>query len=198
MISPRAENLSESFEEWNNRSILGDNDTKLYFSTIYNIVPPPQWSNDHVPPYLSRRFRASPGVSRGGSAPFCWRSRNQQVPCESLVPFFSQERNCQCGRHEPTKAKTFLKFWFEAECILPPAPNGSLHKTKISLWACAAHSRASLKLDTISRFGLRKNDKLSTRQSLQLPFFPSFTTKFSNFTGVPRWIKGRESPWIGT
>ena len=31
------------------------------------------------------------GVSRGGSAPFCWRSRNQEVPCESLVPFFSQE-----------------------------------------------------------------------------------------------------------
>ena len=25
------------------------------------------------------------GVSRGGSAPFCWRSRNQEVPCESLV-----------------------------------------------------------------------------------------------------------------
>ena len=38
LISPRAENLSESFEVWNNRSILGDNDTKLYFSTIYNIV----------------------------------------------------------------------------------------------------------------------------------------------------------------
>ena len=78
---------------------------------------------------------------RRGSSPFRWRSRNQQVPCESLDTFFSQERNCQCGRHEPTKAKTFLKFWFEAECILPPAPNGSLHKTKISLWACAAHSR---------------------------------------------------------
>ena len=56
------------------------------------------------------------GVSRGGSAPFCWRSRNQEVPCESLVPFFSQERNCQCGRHEPTKAKTFLKLWFETDC----------------------------------------------------------------------------------
>ena len=68
------------------------------------------------PPYLSRRFRASLGVSRGGSAPFCWRSRNQEVPCESLVPFFSQERNCQCGRHEPTKAKTFLKLWFETDC----------------------------------------------------------------------------------
>ena len=78
--------------------------------------------------------------NRRGDSPFCWRSRNQPVPCESLVPFFSQERNCQCGRHEPTKAKTFLKFWFEAECILPPAPNGSLHKTKISLWAYAAHS----------------------------------------------------------
>ena len=46
----------------------------------------------------------------------CWRSRNQEVPCESLVPFFSQERNCQCGRHEPTKAKTFLKLWFETDC----------------------------------------------------------------------------------
>ena len=135
---------------------------------------------------------------RRGSSPFRGRSRNQQVPCESLDTFFSQERNCQCGRHEPTKAKTFLKFWFEAECILPPAPNGSLHKTKISLWAYAAHSRASLKLDTISRFGLRKNDKLSTRQSLQLPLSPSFTTKFSNFTGVPRGGKGREFPCIGT
>ena len=79
---------------------------------------------------------------RRGNSPFCWRSRNQEVPCESLVPFFSQERNCQCGRHEPTKAKTFLKLCFEAECIysiLLPAPNGSLHKTKVSLWAYAAH-----------------------------------------------------------
>ena len=70
----------------------------------------------HASPYLSRKFRVPLGVSRGGSAPFCWRSRNQEVPCESLVPFFSQERNCQCGRHEPTKAKTFLKLWFETDC----------------------------------------------------------------------------------
>ena len=55
LISPRAENLSESFEEWNNRSILGDNDTKLYFSTIYNIVSPPQSLRD-VPPRLPRKF----------------------------------------------------------------------------------------------------------------------------------------------
>gem|GEM_PF-6937473 len=73
------------------------------------------------------------GVSRGGSAPFCWRSRNQEVPCESLVPFFSQERNCQCGRHEPTKAKTFLKLCFEAECrdnVLVSAPNGHFCKNE--------------------------------------------------------------------
>ena len=78
------------------------------------------------------------GVSRGGSAPFCWRSRNQEVPCESLVPFFSQERNCQCGRHEPTKAKIFLKLWFEVECIYRiwvSAPNNTFAKTKVSLCA---------------------------------------------------------------
>ena len=40
LISPRTENLSESFEEWNSRSILGDNDAKLYFFTSYNIVSP--------------------------------------------------------------------------------------------------------------------------------------------------------------
>ena len=56
LISPRAENLSESFEEWNNRSILGDNDTKLYFSTIYNIVSPPQSLRD-APPCLSQKPR---------------------------------------------------------------------------------------------------------------------------------------------
>ena len=65
LISPQAKNLSESFEEWNNRSILGDNGTKLYFSTIYNIVSPPQSLRD-VPPYLPRKFYASPGgVERG-------------------------------------------------------------------------------------------------------------------------------------
>ena len=65
LISPRTENLSESFEEWNNLSILGDNDTKLYFSTIYNIVSPPQSLRD-VSPRLSRKFYASPGgVERG-------------------------------------------------------------------------------------------------------------------------------------
>ena len=145
-----------------------NNDAKLYFSTIYNIVLSPQSLRD-APPRLPQKLRASLGVSRGGramfslqqkialaviapenltkldsplgvsrggSAPFCWRSRNQEVPCESLVPFFSQERNCQCGRHEPTKAKTFLKLCFEAECIysiLLPAPNGSLQKLKVSL-----------------------------------------------------------------
>ena len=56
LISPRAENLSESFEEWNNRSILGDNDTKLYFSTIYNIVSPPQSLRD-APPHLLHKPR---------------------------------------------------------------------------------------------------------------------------------------------
>ena len=54
LISPRAENLSESFEEWNNRSILGDNDTKLYFSTIYNIVSPPQSLRDVPPPFITK------------------------------------------------------------------------------------------------------------------------------------------------
>ena len=133
--------------------ILGDNDTKLYFSTIYNIVPPPQWSNDHVPPYLSRRFRASPGVSRGGSAPFCWRSRNQQVPCESLVVkrslTFLLQRKYPRGAGAgslPVKETGLLKLRFEAECIysiLLSAPNGSLHKTKVSLWAYAAHPVSS-------------------------------------------------------
>ena len=142
-----------------------NNDAKLYFSTIYNIVLSPQSLRD-ASPRLSRKFRASLGVSRGGramfslqqkialaviapenltkldsplgvsrggSAPFCWRSRNQEVPCESLVPFFSQERNCQCGRHEPTKAKTFLKLCFEAECrdnVLVSAPNGHFCKNE--------------------------------------------------------------------
>ena len=77
--------------------------------------------------------------SREGATPsLCWRSRNQEVPCESLVPFFSQERNCQCGRHEPTKAKTFLKLCFEVECIYSiwdSAPNNTFEKTKVSLCA---------------------------------------------------------------
>ena len=142
-----------------------NNDAKLYFSTIYNIVLSPQSLRD-APPRLPQKLRASLGVSRGGramfslqqkialaviapenltkldsplgvsrggSAPFCWRSRNQEVPCESLVPFFSQERNCQCGRHEPTKAKTFLKLCFEAECrdnVLVSAPNGHFCKNE--------------------------------------------------------------------
>ena len=49
----------------------------------------------------------------------------------SLVPFFTQERNCQRGRHEPTKTRLFLKLRFEAECIysiLTSAPNDSLPK----------------------------------------------------------------------
>ena len=44
------------------------------------------------------------------------------------------------------------------------------------MWACAAHPRVSLKLDTVSRFGLRKNDKLSTRKSLKLPHGPLEST----------------------
>ena len=67
LISPQAKNLSESFEEWNNRSILGDNDTKLYFFTIYNIVSPPQSLRD-VPPYLPRKFRVSLGCRKGTGA----------------------------------------------------------------------------------------------------------------------------------
>ena len=50
-----------------------------------------------------------------GNSPFCWRSRNQEVPCESLVPFFSQERNCQCGRHEPTKLKLYFTLNLEVK-----------------------------------------------------------------------------------
>ena len=68
LISPQAKNLSESFEEWNNRSILGDNDTKLYFFTIYNIVSPPQSLRD-VPPHPSRKFGTSPGGIEGGTPP---------------------------------------------------------------------------------------------------------------------------------
>ena len=44
------------------------------------------------------------------------------------------------------------------------------------MWACAAHSRASLKLDTISRFGLRKNDPLGTRQLFKSPHDPLEST----------------------
>ena len=58
----------------------------------------------------------------------------------------------------PVKETGLLKLRFEAECIysiLLSAPNGSLHKTKVSLWAYAAHPRASLKLDTVR---LRRKD----------------------------------------
>ena len=49
------------------------------------------------------------------------------------------------------KVEGLLKLWFEAECIysiLLSAPNGSLHKTKVSLWAYAIHLCASFKLVT--------------------------------------------------
>ena len=64
----------------------------------------------------------------------------------SLVPFFTQERNCQRGRHEPTKTRLFLKLRLEAECkdnVLNSAPNDSLPKPETFLWAYAAHSRGS-------------------------------------------------------
>ena len=56
------------------------------------------------------------GVSRGGSAPFCWRSRNQEVPCESLVvkrslTFLLQRkypRDAGAGSH-PAKETGLLK-----------------------------------------------------------------------------------------
>ena len=89
MISPRTENLSESFEEWNNRSILEDNDTKLYFFTIYNIVSPPQSLRD-VSPRFTKVSCFSGGIE-GGRAPFCWKSKNQEVFGVSLVTFFTQE-----------------------------------------------------------------------------------------------------------
>ena len=101
---------------------------KFYWKTNFAVIAPENLD----------KLDSPLGVSRGGSAPFCWRSRNQEVPCESLVPFFSQERNCQCGRHEPTKAKTFLKLCFEAECIYSiwdSAPNNTFEKTKVSLCA---------------------------------------------------------------
>ena len=43
-----------------------------------------------------------------------------------------------------------------------------LQNPKISLWAYAAHARASLKLDTISRSDLVRNCSLRTRRSLVL------------------------------
>ena len=43
-----------------------------------------------------------------------------------------------------------------------------LQKTKVSLWAYAAHARASLKLDTISRSDLVRNCSFRTRRSLVL------------------------------
>ena len=44
--------------------------------------------------------------SREGATPsLCRRSRNQKVPCVSLPTFFTQERMCGRGVHNPTSAK---------------------------------------------------------------------------------------------
>ena len=110
--------------EWSKAAFSGTMARNFIFPQSITLSCPRSGLTTTFPLVYHESFMLHRGNRRGNS-PFCWRSRNQQVPCESLVPFFSQERNCQCGRHEPTKAKIFLKLWFEAECkdnILASAP----------------------------------------------------------------------------
>lgn len=60
------------------------------------------------------------------------------------------------------KVEGLLKLCFEAECIysiLLPAPNGSLQKLKVSLWAYAAHLCTSFKLGYINGAKARSKER---------------------------------------
>ena len=59
-----------------------NNDAKLYFSTIYNIVLSPQSLRD-APSRLPQKLRASLGVSRGGRAMF---SLQQKIALAVIAP----------------------------------------------------------------------------------------------------------------
>ena len=109
LISPRTENLSKSFEEWNNRSILGDNDTKLYIFTIYNIVSPPQSLRD-LPPCLPRKFYASPGGSKGATPPSVGGQGTNRFLVNLWILSFHKKVSPGCrGGEQPCKRNRFNK-----------------------------------------------------------------------------------------
>ena len=86
------------------------------FAFLTKTIPSRSNRKRSRPPLFITKVSCITGGVERGQRPLLLEVKEPRVPCESLVPFFSQERNCQCGRHEPTKAKTFLKLWFETDC----------------------------------------------------------------------------------
>ena len=85
--------------------------------------------------------------NRRGDSPFCWRSRNQQVPCESLVvkrslTFLLQRkypRGAGAGSH-PAKWTSLLKLEFRVEYISVLLPcNSKIHQTFGFVGSCRPH-----------------------------------------------------------
>lgn len=122
--------------EWSKATFSGTMARNFIFPQSITLSCPRSNRNAVTLPLIHHGSLVLHRGNRRGNSPFCWRSRNQQVPCESLVvkrslTFLLQRkypRGAGAGSN-PAKETGLLKLRFEAECkdnVLASASNDSL------------------------------------------------------------------------